>query len=223
MPTVLLVEDTFALRLSVAANLRAAGFEVTPVASAEEAALAHAAASFELVVLDWMLPGKSGMELLQDWRAQGVRTPVILLTARDAIADRVQGLGAGADDYLVKPFATEELVARIQVQLRRRAPAARGTPLSDRSLDLSREVVVGPDGEQRLTTREAELLRYLVARAGHTVSREELQREVWGYAESLVTRAVDNTVRRLRPKLEQDPARPKHLLTVHGTGYRLEL
>ena len=147
---------------------------------------------------------------------------VILLTARDSISDRVKGLEGGADDYLVKPFATEELVARLRVQLRRSTPAAGESWLGDRRLDLDRELVSGPDGEVRLTTREAELLRYLLARVGQTVPREQLQTDVWGYADSVLTRAVDNTVRRLRPKIEDDPAQPRHLLTVHGSGYRLE-
>ena len=221
MAKVLLVEDTFALRLSVAANLRGAGFEVVAVGSAEEADQVRDD-STDAVVLDWMLPGRSGLDLLRQWRSEGIRTPVILLTARDAISDRVEGLDGGADDYLVKPFATEELVARLRVQLRRSPPAGGETWLGSRRLDLDRELVSGPDGEVRLTTREAELLRYLLARVGQTVPREQLQADVWGYAESVLTRAVDNTVRRLRPKIEDDPAQPRHLLTVHGSGYRLE-
>ena len=221
MAKVLLVEDTFALRLSVAANLRGAGFDVVAVGSAEEADQVRDD-GIDVVVLDWMLPGRSGLDLLRQWRSEGIRTPVILLTARDAISDRVEGLDGGADDYLVKPFATEELVARLRVQLRRSPPAGGETWLGSRRLDLDRELVSGPDGEVRLTTREAELLRYLLARVGQTVPREQLQADVWGYAESVLTRAVDNTVRRLRPKIEDDPAQPRHLLTVHGSGYRLE-
>ncbi|MFZ5481094.1 MAG: response regulator transcription factor [Myxococcota bacterium] len=219
---VLLVEDTFALRVALAASLRNAGYDVVAVGSAEEAAEEAARALPAVVVLDWMLPGEQGIDLLGRWRAAGMRFPVILLTARDAVADRVKGLEAGANDYVVKPFATEELLARVAVQLRDRGAVTGRIRLADREVDLARERVVRGDTEVMLTTQEARCLAYLAERPGKNVGRDELLRDVWGYRGGVVTRSVDNTILRLRAKIEADPARPRHVLTVQGTGYRFE-
>lgn len=219
-PRLLLVEDTFALRVAVSASLRAAGYDVTAVGSAEEARVEAERAAPAVVVLDWMLPGEQGIDLLRGWRGAGLRFPVILLTARDAVPDRVAGLGAGANDYLVKPFATEELLARVAVQLRDRAAVGTRLRLSDREVDLTREIVFHGRDEIALTTQEARCLAYLAERAGRNVDREDLLRDVWGYRGGVVTRSVDNTVLRLRAKIEADPARPRHVLTVQGVGYR---
>lgn len=219
---VLLVEDTFALRLAVAASLRNAGHDVVAVGSAEEAADEVARSLPAVVVLDWMLPGEQGIDLLRRWRGAGLRFPVILLTARDAVGDRVEGLVGGANDYLVKPFATEELLARVSVQLRDRTTTGGRLKLIDREVDLARERVYTGGGEVALTTHEARCLAYLAERAGRSVDREDLLRDVWGYRGGVVTRSVDNTILRLRAKIEPDPARPRHVLTVQGVGYRFE-
>lgn len=220
---ILLVEDHLPLRLSLAASLRKAGYEVTAVASAEEADQVVGGEAPQLVVLDWMLPARSGVELLADWRARDLGVPVILLTARDALHDRVRGLRTGAQDYIVKPFATEELLARIEVQLRDRGVGRRVLELADRTVDLARqEVRRGDQVLESLTTKEAELLAWLAERVGRAVSRDDLLREVWGHRASGPTRTVDNTVLRLRAKIEVDPARPRHVVTVHGLGYRFE-
>lgn len=221
-PRILLVEDTFALRIAVAAALRNAGYDVTAVGSAEEAREEAERAPPAVVVLDWMLPGEQGIDLLKAWRAAGQRFPVVLLTARDAVPDRVAGLGAGANDYVVKPFATEELLARVAVQLRDRATPSGRLRLSDREVDLAREVVIRGAEEVALTTQEARCLAYLAERAGRNVDREDLLRDVWGYRGGVVTRSVDNTILRLRAKIEPDAARPRHVITVQGTGYRFE-
>lgn len=218
----LLVEDTFALRVALSASLRGAGYTVAAVGSAEEARDEVSRALPSLVVLDWMLPGEQGVELVRSWRTAGLRFPVILLTARDAVKDRVEGLGAGANDYLVKPFATEELLARIEVQLRDRPAASGRLRLSDREVDLARELVHVRGEEVTLTTQEARTLAYLAERAGRSVDREDLLRDVWGYRGAVQTRSVDNTILRLRAKIEPDPARPRHVLTVQGVGYRFE-
>jgi DNA-binding response OmpR family regulator len=221
---ILLVEDDLALRLAVGASLRAEGHEVVPLASAEEAAaLVAGGAVPELVVLDWMLPGTSGIELLAAWRRQGLTFPVLLLTARDAVRDRIVGLDAGADDYVVKPFAMEELLARVRAQRRRAGTSDGSLRLSGCTVDLARGRVACADGrEELLTTKELELLRYLAARPGVAVDREVLHREVWGHRAGLISRSADHTVVRLRAKVEEDPASPRHLLTVHGLGYRFE-
>jgi DNA-binding response OmpR family regulator len=221
-PRILLVEDTFALRVAVAASLRNAGYDVVAVGSAEEAQEEAARGIPAVVILDWMLPGVQGIDLLKTWRAAGLRFPVILLTARDAVADRVGGLGAGANDYVVKPFATEELLARVAVQLRDRSVTTGRLRLGDREVDLAREVVIRNGEEVALTTQEARCLAYLAERAGRSVERDDLLRDVWGYRGGVVTRSVDNTILRLRAKIEPDPARPRHVITVQGVGYRFE-
>jgi len=215
---ILLVEDHLPLRLSLSASLRQTGWAVTAVASAEEARQVLDAETHDVVVLDWNLPGQSGLDLLTAWRAEGRSTPVILLTARDTLNDRVRGLDSGAQDYLVKPFATAELIARIRVQLRDRRQHV--LVLSACRVDLSRQLVLQDGEELPLTTRESELLSYLAARPGQAVERDTLLRAVWGYAPGAVTRTIDNTVLRLRAKIEADPARPRHVITVHGVGYR---
>lgn len=220
----LLVEDDFSLRLGLTASLRGRGFEVEAVASAEEARAAALAAPPDLVVLDWNLPGESGLDLISSWRASGFDAPVILLTAREAVSDRVLGLEGGADDYVIKPFDSEELVARINVRLRSRGSAARPHMLTvaGATVDLARGLVRRGDRTYQLSAQESAALAHLAARPGQAVARDELLREVWGYRGSVVTRAVDNTILRLRAKLEPDPSAPRHILTVHGVGYRFE-
>jgi DNA-binding response OmpR family regulator len=223
MHHVLLVEDDFALRLGLTASLKAAGYKVTAVGSAEEAEAAVDDATPALILLDWNLPGQSGVERLRRWRADGMLAPVILLTARDALADRVEGLDAGADDYLVKPFATEELLARLRARLRARpAPTNDALRLGAHQIDLGRQRVQRDGEVTALSAQEVAILRLLIAGAGQVVSREDLLREVWGWRAAGQTRSVDNAVVRLRAKLEDDPRHPRHLLTVRGVGYRLE-
>lgn len=219
---ILLVEDDLALRLAIGANLRAAGHDVLPLSTAEEAeALVQQGHSPSLVILDWMLPGRSGVELLSGWRRQGHRFPALLLTARDAVADRVAGLDAGADDYLVKPFATEELLARVRALLRRKDTPATVLVLSACTVDLLRGEVRRADGtEDTLTTKELALLAYLAARPCEVVDREELHRQIWQQRAGLLSRSADHTIARLRAKVERDPAEPRHVLTAHGSGYR---
>ena len=209
------------MRLSLKVLLRAKGYAVSAVASAEEALLDAQEEPPHLALVDWNLPGESGLWLLGRW--QGVRWPTILLSARHDVADRVAALDAGAGDYLVKPFVNEELLARIRVQLRT-GPAPSNTSELDLSgvhVDLRREVATRDGSGIPLTTKEVELLRFFAANPSRPISREELLREVWGYR-TLRSRALDNTMLRLRGKLERDPGQPRHLLTVHGVGYRFE-
>lgn len=222
----LLVEDDFSTRLGLTASLKAAGHDVEAVASAEEAEASARDRPPELVILDRGLPRESGLELLRRWRREGRDWPVLVLTARDAVEDRVEGLRAGASDYVVKPAATEELLARVEARLRERAPASAPRPvieLGHARVDLARLVVERSGEELALTSLEASLLELLNARAGRLVTREELLREVWGFRAEVETRAVDNTVYRLRAKIEVDAARPRHLLTIRGEGDRFEV
>lgn len=216
----LVVEDHHPLRLALRVYFREHGFAVSAVSTAEEAIEAVHAEPPHVAVVDWNLPGKSGLWLVEQWRSAAWRT--IVLSARSAVEDRVTALDRGAHDYVVKPFSNEELLARVRVQLRDRAHADALIELSGVSINLARQEGRRDGVVFSLTTKEVELLRFLVANPGRSLSREELLREVWGYR-TTQTRALDNTMLRLRGKVEHEAGRPRHLLTVHGVGYRFEL
>ncbi len=182
------------------------------------------AAPYSLVILDVMMPRQSGFEVLKAARAAGVRTPVVLLTAKGEEIDTVRGLEFGADDFITKPFSLRELMARVRAVLRRtQVPleAASSTAAVGRlAVDFAAYTVTCDGAPVPMTHLEVEVLRYLVGRAGAVVSRDALLTDVWGYDAQPTTRTVDNFVLKLRQKLEPDPARPRHLLTVHGVGYK---
>ncbi len=225
MPSqVLVVEDDFQLRLALSTTLKTEGYEITAVASAEEAEQAVSPWP-DVAIVDWNLPGKSGLELLQQWRAEKKMFPVIFLSGRATVSERVTGLRAGASDYISKPFASEELLARVAVQLRDHTltPPKGMLRFNAARVDLDREEVLLANGDScPLTSQEASLLSYFAAHPRRVISRAELLREVWGFKRVVRTRAVDNTVLRLRGKIEPDPSCPRHVITVHGTGYRFE-
>ena len=170
-----------------------------------------------------MLPKLSGYEVCRKVRQEGVATPIVMLTARGEEADRVLGLDWGADDYVTKPFSVRELLARVRAILRR---TQRSTALPDElrvenvAVDFRRYEARKDDKPVEMTRKEFGLLRLLVARAGEVVSRDDLLNEVWGYDSSPTTRTVDNHIASLRAKLEENPSQPRHLLTIHGVGYK---
>lgn len=223
---ILVVEDEPEMRMLLADNLSDEGYQVMPVGDAEAALAALKAREPSLILLDVMLPRMSGFELLERLRARNVRTPIIVLTARAEETDRVIGLDLGADDYLVKPFNLRELFARIRAQLRR-GDWDHGEPgafaIGDIVVNVRKRLVIRQGKRLELSTREFELLRYLLAHRGEVVSREQLLRDVWGYSHAVVTRTVDNYVMRLRAHLEPEPHEPRYLMTVHGEGYQLYL
>ena len=230
MTRILVVEDEEHLAEGLRFNLEAEGFEVETVADGSSAAelLAGSTRDLDLVILDLMLPGVSGFEVLRRMRAAGHFVPVLILTAKDATEDRVRGLEEGADDYLAKPFRLDELLARARGLLRRRRWDGVGDeapPLPVRigasTLHFDRFELETPEGVVNLTTREMGLLRALVDREGEAVTRGELLESVWGLRPDTRTRVVDSFVVRLRRYLEPDPSRPRHLLSVRGHGYRL--
>ncbi len=211
--------------LTLSDRLAAEGYAVE-VARDGETGLARArAGSWDLLVLDVMLPRRSGFDVCRELRARGDETPVLMLTARGQVADRVVGLKLGADDYLAKPFEMAELLARIEARLRRRgtAPPAATGPLRHGELELDpRRAEVRCRGQLvDLSARELSLLEYFLRHPGATLSREELLREVWGYDALVSTRTVDVHVAWLRRKLEQDPKQPRLIVTLHGLGYKL--
>lgn len=223
--TLLLVEDDETLRLGLELNLRAEGFEV--VCAPDGAAGLRLAREMRpnLVVLDVQLPLRDGFSLLRELRRRGLEMPVIILSARGEVQDKLQGLDLGADDYVSKPFSLPELVARIRAALRR---APRLTDQGERQrfgnivVDTQSRRVVRAGHDVTLTSREFELLAHLMRHQGRVHTRDQLLGAVWGSDYQGTARTVDNFVRSLRVKLEADPARPKHLLTVRGAGYRFE-
>jgi two-component system, OmpR family, alkaline phosphatase synthesis response regulator PhoP len=226
-PSLLLVEDDAALVLTLTDLLASKGFQVESVQDGEDALDRATEGSFDLIILDIMLPRKDGFEICRTLRRRAVHTPIIMLTARGQVEDRVSGLKLGADDYLAKPFEPSELLARIEALLRRVS-----TPQTNHreptfqfgavTVDF-RSTAVRRDGQPvELSAREFELLTYFIQQQGSTISREELLREVWGYDETTLTRTVDAHIWMLRQKLEQDPQNPRYLLTVRGLGYKFE-
>ena len=218
----LVVEDDVALGRVLSDNLTFAGFEVRWVRDGEAALQATRAVGPDLILLDLMLPKRSGLELCGVLRHSG-RTPIIMLTARGQVADKVRGLKAGADDYITKPFHLEELVARIQAILRRTRPSVDRLVLADITIDFAGLRAWARGQELHFTHQEFEVLRYLAERPGIVVSRDELLREVWGYLDSPNTRSVDHAIARLRKKIEIDPHHPRFIHTAQGDGYCLTL
>jgi two-component system, OmpR family, alkaline phosphatase synthesis response regulator PhoP len=236
MSAVLIVEDEQHLADGLRFNLEAEGYEVQTVASGETALelLELTPERFDAVVLDVMLPGKDGFEVASQLRASGQFVPILMLTARSRPEDVLRGFEAGADDYLPKPFELAILIARLRGLLRRREwfhrsqntnenspqEADRILKFSGKTLDFTALELHARGKKVRLTLMEAELLRYLVRHEGEAVSRRSLLESVWGLREDTDTRAIDNFIVRLRKYIEDDPTKPRHLLTVRGVGYR---
>ena len=224
---VLIVEDDAGLVMALTDLLCSEGYTVETASDGLEGLERATLSAFDLIILDVMLPGKSGFDVCRDLRQRGITTPILMLTARGQVIDKVLGLKLGADDYLTKPFEPLELVARLEALLRRRQTSAAssgnlgdtfgfGSVLVDfRSTEVRcREKVV------ELSAREFQLLRYFITKRGATLSRGQLLREVWGYEASILTRTVDVHVGLLRHKLEDDAKNPRHFLTMRGHGYK---
>jgi two-component system, OmpR family, alkaline phosphatase synthesis response regulator PhoP len=218
----LVVEDEQALRTALELRLRAEGYIVDIAVDGDEGLRKATELPFDLIVLDVMLPYRSGLDVCRGVRQQGLATPILMLTVRDQTVDKVVGLNLGADDYVTKPFEAVELVARIQALLRR-LPIRTGQGVHQfGSLRVDvRRAEVTRDGKQiYLTGREFQLLCYLMERSGSTVPRAELLRSLWGYDSDAFTRTVDTHVASLRRKVEENSGRPELILTTSGVGYR---
>jgi len=217
---ILIVEDDGNLAAVVRENLTFEGFDVQ-VAATGELALEHVGIFLpHLIVLDIMLPGMSGFDVCELLRREG-RIPILLVSARGQQNDKVRGLNLGADDYLVKPFALEELTARINAILRRSQAAADELVLGRVRVDFRSHVAYRGDDQLHLTHREFELLKYLSDRAGRVVGRAELLRDLWEFPDPGITRSVDHAIGRLRRKIELDPHHPRFLHTAVNDGYLL--
>jgi len=235
MSHILIVEDEQHLAEGLRFNLEEEGYSVRVADTGEEAIalLTSPAESFDVVVLDVMLPGKDGFTVMSEVRQAGQYIPTLILTARGHPDDVLKGFGAGADDYLTKPFELPILIARIHGLLRRQQwiksslPPPVSVPEASNTFEFDGSVVSFDRQELRvgdtvfpLTLMETNVLRYLIQHAGEPVSRKKMLEEVWGLHEDTDTRAIDNFMVRLRRYIEQDPSRPRHLLTVRGVGYR---
>lgn len=225
---ILIAEDEPSLVFTLRDTLETEGYGVYVVEDGLLAIDSVMEVKPDLLILDLMLPGRSGFDICKDIRDRKLTFPIIMLTARDQEADKVKGLTLGADDYITKPFGVKELLARIQARLRRANSYAGNGPLEmvslgDIRIDLSEAIVIRPDGEQDLTTREVELVRYLMSRANEPITRDDLLEHVWRYEYSTNTRTVDVHISKLRSKIELTPEDPRYLVTLHGVGYMMKL
>lgn len=221
---ILLIEDEPGLILTLTDRLGSEGFLVETAMDGETGVERAAGESFDAIILDVMLPRKNGFDVCRDLRQRGIETPIIMLTARGQVTDKVVGLKLGADDYLTKPFEMIELLARLEALIRR-APAVQQAAIDayqfgDVRVDFRRAEVTRSGAAVELSAREFQLLRYFIEHRETAVSRDQLLDEVWGYHRMPSTRTVDVHVAWLRQKLEPNPRHPQYLLTVHGLGYK---
>ena len=223
---ILIIEDELPMRTALKDCLEAEDYRVLTAADGESGLKRALEEKPDLILLDIMMPRIDGYTLCAELRRLGKAVPILMLTAKGQVEDRVHGLDVGADDYLVKPFSTEELLARVRAMLRRVQKIARHLKtlsLGDVRIDFAQQKAWRGRKPLHLTTKEFSMLRLLAEAAGETVSRERFLDIVWGYTAFPTTRTVDNHVASLRSKIEKDPENPRWIKTVHGVGYRLEL
>ncbi|MGD0575114.1 MAG: response regulator transcription factor [Anaerolineales bacterium] len=218
---ILLVEDNHRLHHSLRSSLEEDGYAVDSTYDGEEGENYALSTSYDLIILDVMLPKKDGFEVCRELRRQGVRALVLMLTARDAVEDRVQGLDSGADDYLVKPFSMKELRARLRALLRRnQVEKTSRLEIGDLSLDPATHLIERGGVRVELTTREYAMLEYLMRNPNRLVTREMIEAHLWNYDFVPTSNVIDVYIRRLRRKID-DPFPLKLLTTVRGAGYRI--
>ena len=225
MTKILVVEDEVKMQQVIKDNLELEGYEVDLCGDGKAGLQKLLDNSYSLVLLDVMLPQMSGFDVCRKAREKGITTPVIFLTAKGEEIDKVLGLELGADDYITKPFGLRELLARTKAVLRRTEGAA-GGPAEKMSLgtvevDFKSYTAVRAGKNIDMTPKEFEILKFLWQHRNQTVSRDQLLTNVWGYDETLSTRTIDNFILKLRQKIEDNPAKPKHIITLHGLGYKL--
>ena len=226
MSRILIIEDEAPMRTALADVLEGEGYRPLTAADGEIGLQRALDEKPDLILLDIMMPKLDGFEVCVELRRLGHTTPVLMLTAKGQVEDRVAGLDSGADDYLVKPFSTEELLARVRALLRRtkrQGQSPTKLKLGDVEIDLARQTAVRVRKPVHLTAKEFAMLRLMAETPGEPISRERFLDVVWGYAAFPTTRTVDNHIASLRAKLEKNPEAPRWLKTVHGVGYKLEI
>jgi two-component system, OmpR family, copper resistance phosphate regulon response regulator CusR len=220
---ILLVEDNRRLSESLRVTLEEDGYAVDAAYDGLDGEEMGLISSYDIIILDIMLPGKNGLEVCRELRDRHISTPILMLTARDALDDRVQGLDSGADDYLVKPFEVDELRARIRALLRRESTSKSGVlQVADLVLDPATHIVRRGDQPIVLTAKEFSLLEYLMRHPNHLITREKAEEHLWSYDHVIASNVVDVYIRRLRSKID-DPCEVKLLETMRGAGYRLRV
>jgi DNA-binding response OmpR family regulator len=225
MAKILAVEDDPKMQIGLKDNLEFEGYDVKVAKNGKDGLQELLDNSFDLVILDVMLPQLSGFDVLKKAREKGIATPVIMLTAKGEEIDKVLGLELGADDYVTKPFSLRELIARVKAVLRRNEGQAQGSSskmkLDEIEIDFATYNATKNGDAITMTPKEFDILKFLWQHRNKVVSRDQLLTNVWGYDESISTRTVDNFILKLRQKIEDDPAHPRFIITIHGTGYKL--
>ncbi len=219
---ILVAEDDLSILTGLSMNLRFEGYDVLQAQDGRSALQKAIDEAPDLLVLDVMMPQMNGFEVLQELRNRGSAVPVVVLSAKGLEADKIVGLNLGADDYVVKPFALQELLARIRAVLRRRYRDEDIVKFSDTVVDLRAKTVARAGAPVELTAQEFKLLTLFVTNPGKTYSRDELLSGAWGYGYEGTARTVDNFISQLRSKFEPDPDKPRHFKTVRGLGYRFD-
>jgi DNA-binding response OmpR family regulator len=226
MAKILVVDDEQNMRTGLKDNLEFEGYDVEIANDGEQGLKKILENSYNLIILDVMMPKKSGFDVCKEVRKTGITTPIILLTAKGEEIDKVVGLEIGADDYVTKPFSLRELLARVKAILRRGEnlvmnEAAREVKIGKLEVNFNGYKATSKNKDVQMSHKEFEILHYLWKHRNSTVSRDDLLTEIWGYDENPATRTVDNFMLKLRQKVETDPNHPKIILTVHGIGYKL--
>ena len=223
MKRILIIEDDPAILKGLQVALKEEHYEVQSESDGVfgyENARNH---EFDLIILDLMLPGKNGHQICRDLRGDGITTPIIMLTSKKEEADKVLGLEIGADDYVTKPFSILELKARIRAQLRRgnlEKEKKKIYRFGEIEIDFKKQITIRNNKPIKFSVKEYEILQYFIEREGEAITRDMLLNEVWGYDVFPTTRTIDTFILNLRKKIEDDPANPKHIITVHKSGYR---
>ena len=223
MKKILIIEDDPAIRTGLKETFTTEGYNVSDAETGTKGFELAGKHDFDLIVLDLILPGKDGIEICKDLRSDGVKTPIIMVTSRKEEIDKILGLEIGADDYVTKPFSIRELLARVKALIRRSTYEPgdiEEVAFANLKIDFKKQEMLRGENPVRLSATEYRILHYFIDHEGEVISRDKFLDEVWGYDSYPTTRTVDNYILSLRKKIEDDPANPKHLLTIHKVGYK---
>lgn len=225
MKKILIIEDDPAIRIGIKETFLSEGYSIEEADTGDIGFKIAQKSKFDLIILDLILPGKDGIEICKDLRNNGVKTPIIMVTSRKEEIDKILGLEIGADDYVTKPFSVRELVARVKALIRRSTyepGEIEEFTFADIKINFLNQEIFKGTNSVKLSATEFRILHYFIDHKGEVISRDKFLDEVWGYDSYPTTRTVDNYILSLRKKIEEDPANPKHLLTVHTVGYKFQ-
>lgn len=223
MKQILIIEDDPAIRIGMKETLTAEGYSVQEAETGIKGFELASKNEFDLILLDLILPGKDGIEVCKDLKSYGVKTPIIMVTSRKEEIDKILGLEIGADDYVTKPFSIRELIARVKALIRRSTYEPgdiEEVEFADIKINFKKQEMVKGNNPVKLSATEYRILHYFIDHEGEVISRDKFLDEVWGYDSFPTTRTVDNYILSLRKKIEDDPAIPKHLITIYKVGYK---